>query len=230
MNHVEQTVSTYNAIAKGYHEVIATGRDSEAHRQWAEDAVRRFVGLLPGKKVLVAGCGEGRDSRFLSRLGLDVTSFDLSDGMLELAKSLDPDGVYVKLDMRNVGSIGEKFDGLLANGCLYHLRKEELGTFLVQARNLLASGGVLYCTLKLGAGERFVEKPSENYPGGEDEHQRLSGRRFYAYYSLPEMLQLFRDFEILESRNKHIHKEGVVEFFLRNTETRSQHEGSETPR
>jgi len=215
MDHVKETISTYDAIAEDYHAILESGRDSQKHKRWVEATVRRFAELLPGKKVLVAGCGTGRDSRLLSRLGLAVTSFDLSDGMLSVARSLEPEGTYLTLDMRDIGKLTDRFDGLLAQGCLYHLRREELEVFLDQVRNVLVPGAILVCSMKLGTGEMFVEKPSPDYPGGEDEHEKLRGRRFYTYYSLPEMLRLFRNFEILEKKNKHIHKEGVMEFYLR---------------
>ena len=113
-------------------------------------------------------------------------------------------------------------DGLLAQGCLYHLNKNELERFLSDVQHVLHEGGILFCNLKIGAGEGFVEKPSPCYPGADDEHERLRGRRFYTYYSVAEMHQLLRDFEILEERNKHIHKEGVMEFWLKNRRTPNQ--------
>ncbi|HEY4636091.1 MAG TPA: methyltransferase domain-containing protein, partial [Rhodospirillales bacterium] len=47
----------------------------------------RFVGDLRGKRVLDAGCGEGDSSRILARNGAAVVGIDISDAMLELAKT-----------------------------------------------------------------------------------------------------------------------------------------------
>ena len=76
-DHVAQSIATYDAIAEHYH-VTATPE----LRAWKEASMRRFAEYLSGKRVLVPGCGDGRDSRFLSSLGLAVISFDLSRGML----------------------------------------------------------------------------------------------------------------------------------------------------
>jgi hypothetical protein len=54
----QRTVETCDRIAADYH-LIATPE----HRVWLEDSMRLFFGRLPGRSVLVAGCGEGRDSR-----------------------------------------------------------------------------------------------------------------------------------------------------------------------
>lgn len=48
-----------------------------------------------GKKALDFGCGAGRSSRFLRKLGFDVVGVDISDAMLKKARELDPQGTYV---------------------------------------------------------------------------------------------------------------------------------------
>ena len=78
-DHVTQTIATYNVIAPDY-KLTATPE----MRAWEEKSMRMFGGFLPGKRVLVPGCGDGRDSRFLASLGLAITSFDLSEEMLRL--------------------------------------------------------------------------------------------------------------------------------------------------
>ena len=109
-------METYDAIADHYDGVTAT----PAIRAWKEDSMRRFAGYLAGTRVLVPGCGEGRDSRYLRSLDLDPLSFDLSSHMLALAQSKDPDGAYTCLDLRDMNRLpAGAFDGVLAIGCLY---------------------------------------------------------------------------------------------------------------
>lgn len=66
-DYVAQTIATYNVIAPDY-KLTATPE----MRAWEENSMRRFSGYLAGKHVLVPGCGDGRDSRFLRSLGLAV--------------------------------------------------------------------------------------------------------------------------------------------------------------
>lgn len=45
-------------------------------------------------RALDFGCGTGRSTRFLRKLGFDVTGVDLSENMLRIARAVDPSGDY----------------------------------------------------------------------------------------------------------------------------------------
>lgn len=60
---------------------------------------------VTGNQSVDFGCGTGRSTRFLKRLGFDVTGIDISEDMLAIAKNLDPSGDYQ----------------LVSNGNYYHL-------------------------------------------------------------------------------------------------------------
>ena len=211
MDHAARTIETYDQIAADYH-VIATPE----HRAWLEDSMREFHARLSGPRVLVAGCGEGRDSRYLQTLGAEVISFDLSEGMLALARASDPSGVYRQLDLREAGTIKQTFDGIWACACLYHLTKPEFRRCLRDFYERLNPGGVLFLNLKLGAGERFIEIPRDGYPGGNVAKQKLGGSRFYAFYTRDELTGYFSDYAVEKERRDLLKEgDGAMEFWLR---------------
>jgi ubiquinone/menaquinone biosynthesis C-methylase UbiE len=47
-----------------------------------------------GRKAIDFGCGTGRSTRFLERLGFDVVGVDISEDMLKKARELDAEGDY----------------------------------------------------------------------------------------------------------------------------------------
>ena len=49
---------------------------------------------VKGRKAVDFGCGTGRSTRFLQRLGFDVVGVDISEDMIKKAKKLDPKGDY----------------------------------------------------------------------------------------------------------------------------------------
>jgi SAM-dependent methyltransferase len=53
-----------------------------------------FAQHVAGTKALDFGCGAGRSTRFLSRLGFAVTGVDISEDMLRIARATDSGGDY----------------------------------------------------------------------------------------------------------------------------------------
>lgn len=49
---------------------------------------------ITGVRALDFGCGTGRSTRLLRKLGFDVTGVDISEDMLRIAQTTDPSGDY----------------------------------------------------------------------------------------------------------------------------------------
>ena len=203
-DHVKITIETYNKIASDY-----TLTAIPEIRAWEEDSMKLFEGMLPGTSVLVPGCGDGRDSRFLNALGLSVISFDLSKGMLAQAKKLDPNGDYQNLDIRYIRDLVGPFDGIYASGCLYHITRSEFTDFLTAATMILYDQGILYLNMKIGTGNEIKNTPGKDYPGGVEARNSLEGPRYYEYYTHDELLGFFQSTLLL---NGEIWKYNMKEF------------------
>lgn len=64
-----------------------------------------------GRSALDVGCGAGRSTRFLKRLGFDAVGVDISAEMLAHARAADPEGAYVLVDASGLGPVeGRTFD------------------------------------------------------------------------------------------------------------------------
>jgi cyclopropane fatty-acyl-phospholipid synthase-like methyltransferase len=207
-DHVAQTIATYNVIAPDY-KLTATPE----MRAWEENSMRKFSGYLCGERVLVPGCGDGRDSRFLRSLGLTVHSFDLSEEMLKIAVAHDPEGSYSQMDLREIALCEGPFDGIFASGCLYHLTKQEFSHCVQSCQTLLSSAGVFYFNMKEGRGQQFEEKPGPSYSGGIEARERLQGKRFYAYYQREELVAALQGFQVLHEQRL-LPGDGGFEFWV----------------
>jgi ubiquinone/menaquinone biosynthesis C-methylase UbiE len=49
---------------------------------------------VKGRKAIDFGCGTGRSTRFLQKLGFDTVGVDISEDMLKKAREIDPKGNY----------------------------------------------------------------------------------------------------------------------------------------
>jgi SAM-dependent methyltransferase len=94
---------------------------AEWYEQWICDLpplIGAQAGLLPdvsGDRVLDIGCGQGRLSRHLARLGAEVTGVDISAGMLSRGRAAGPSNItYLHAD---VTSDPAWWDGRPFDGC-----------------------------------------------------------------------------------------------------------------
>lgn len=73
-------------------------------------AYRDLPGLfgthVRGRRALDFGCGAGRSTRFLRRLGFDAIGIDISEDMLRQARAIDPGGDYRLVDERGPAALG----------------------------------------------------------------------------------------------------------------------------
>lgn len=79
--------------AEAYSKLEFAGTYYLAYRDLPE-IITKYV---KGKKAIDFGCGTGRSSRFLQKLGFRTTGIDISDEMITIAKKLDPNGDYRKI-------------------------------------------------------------------------------------------------------------------------------------
>ena len=119
---------------------------------------RRFENELPdfhGKSVLDIGCNAGFYSIEMRRRGASrVLGIDSDDRYLEQARlateTLGYDDVeFAKLDVYDVGALGERFDLVVFMGVLYHLRHPLLALDLI--REHVANDMLLFQSMQRGS-------------------------------------------------------------------------------
>ncbi len=76
---IRQTIKTYNDYAKEYYNIHNNPEEIKSMLEF-------FIKNLKGKKILDAGCGPGRDSKYFTQKGFQSVGIDLSEKLLEIAK------------------------------------------------------------------------------------------------------------------------------------------------
>jgi ubiquinone/menaquinone biosynthesis C-methylase UbiE len=145
-----ETRASYDAIAAEYSALF----DSElADRPLDRALLAAFAELVRAGgngPVADVGCGSGRVTIVLSRLGLDAFGVDLSPGMLSLARRNYPqlcfeEGSMLELDMPAAG-----LGGLLAYYSIIHIAKERRPEIFAEFYRVLAPNGVLMVVFQVG--------------------------------------------------------------------------------
>jgi ubiquinone/menaquinone biosynthesis C-methylase UbiE len=179
----EITRLTYDQIASGYIDTINHLISDSWISRFEKSLLDKLVNLIqapdrPYLKILDIGCGNGKDTFYLSQKSRVIpTGLDYSSGMLSEARTTYPNIDFVQMDMRKLAFKDNHFDGVWANGCIYHVPKVDFQQLLSEVRRVLKPEGILSFNFKLGAGERLEQNP-KSYAGRP---------RFYSYYELQEM-------------------------------------------
>jgi SAM-dependent methyltransferase len=144
-----------NHIARQYDTVAAeyAAAFSGEHEKKPLDGemLRRFAQELGGRgPVWDLGCGPGQTARYLKDRGVDVSGLDLSEKILEQARTLHPD---VRFQAGNI--LGLDFeDGTLAGAvafyALVHFTEEQVGVAFREIFRVLRPGGTLLLAFHVG--------------------------------------------------------------------------------
>jgi ubiquinone/menaquinone biosynthesis C-methylase UbiE len=205
------TRNTYDSIATSYSDKISSLVSDTWIGDYEKQLLDRFLQLIQvsNLRILDIGCGNGKDTAYLMAKGVTVAGIDYSSKMLQEAKRHVPNGVFHLMDMRNLEFSNNNFDGVWANGCIYHVPKVELVLVLKEVIRVLKPEGIFSFNLKAGIGEGLEDNP-KSFTGGP---------RFYAYYSISEIKERLKEagLEVIEAENypKKIFKEKIFHIWAR---------------
>ena len=125
--------------AEAYSKLEFAGTYYLAYRDLPE-IITKYV---KGKKAIDFGCGAGRSSRFLQKLGFRTTGIDISDEMITIAKKLDPNGDYRKIKFGDFSKFAARSYDLILSAFTFDNipTKEKKVTLFLGLANLLNDDG-----------------------------------------------------------------------------------------
>ncbi len=151
---VDETIQTYDRIAVQFAERnFAAPLDAER-----DSFARAVVGNAPVElfRILDAGCGPGRDSKWFNERGFQTIGVDGSAGMLAEARRRVPGVDFRQADLRSLTFPDGFFDGIWCCASLLHLRRTDVPGVLTSFNRLLGHG-YLWLSVKAGDGEETVD-------------------------------------------------------------------------
>ena len=120
-----------------FEDLAASGADVHGEADLVESL------LVPGSRVLDAGCGTGRVAIELDRRGWPVTGIDIDPGMLDSARRKAPHIPWIQGDLA-VASVEGEFDAVvLAGNVLIFVAEGTEPEVVARCASYLPPGGVL---------------------------------------------------------------------------------------
>ncbi|MFF2012683.1 class I SAM-dependent methyltransferase [Streptomyces sp. NPDC058195] len=172
-NWLHHTRTSYDTVATSYADHTRHLLDDAPGER---DVLARFAGLVRargGGPVADVGCGTGRVTAHLNRLGTDAFGTDLSPGMIEVARREHPGLRFDTGSMTDLALPDASVSGLIAWYTLIHVPDHEIGPVLAHFRRVLRPGGPLLLAFHAGDGQRLK---TEGY-GGHPMNVRVYHRR-----------------------------------------------------
>lgn len=121
-----------------------------------QELYQKFLKHIPNQgRILDAGCGVGRDSKFFLTRGYEVLPFDGSLEMVKLTSNLlGKEALHMFFQDINFSS---EFNAVWANASLLHVPYENLKEVIKGFHKALLPSGILYASFKYGTSMRRIE-------------------------------------------------------------------------
>ena len=139
---------SYDRLAEEYARRIA---DELQHKPLDRELLDRFAQQTKGRgEVCDMGCGPGHVARYLRDAGASVFGLDLSPGMLEQARKLNPDIPFREGNMLALDIPDGALAGIAAFYAIVNIPRRSLPLVFREFRRVLQPGGLLLLAFHTG--------------------------------------------------------------------------------
>ncbi len=128
--------------------------------------------LSQNASVLDIGCSSGRDLLWLKKQGFQITGFEQSPGLADLARKHAACEI-IEGDFETFDFATFSFDAILASGSLVHVPHNRLSQVLENIKHALKQNGIFYISLKQGNNFRTDQTQRIFYLWQESELKKL---------------------------------------------------------
>ena len=152
---VNDIQSGYDRIADEY---VRRIYDELQHKPFDRSRLDRFADSVNHAGLVCdLACGPGHVARYLHERGMQVYGMDLSEGMLQRARQLNPGIRFEQGDMRNLPVGDESWAGIAAFYAIVNLSPAEVAKAFHEMKRVLKPGGRLLVAFHLGEDVSQVE-------------------------------------------------------------------------
>lgn len=146
----------YDTIAKEYSETFSGDHEKKPKDQ---EILRRFsIEIWDKSPVWDFGCGPGQTAQYLKELGIEISGLDLSEKILEQARTIHPEINFRKGNMLELAFDDDSIAGIVAFYAIVHFTEEQVEMAFREAFRVLQPGGLLLFTYHIGEDTIYIEE------------------------------------------------------------------------
>lgn len=146
--NVNKVENAYDTVAKEYAETFSGEHEKKPKDQ---EILRRFAQEIGDRRpVWDFGCGPGQTTQYLKNLGVEIAGLDLSERMLEQARTIHPEIHFRKGNILELGFENDSIAGVVAFYAIVHFTEEQVGIAFREVFRVLQPGGILLFTYHIG--------------------------------------------------------------------------------
>jgi SAM-dependent methyltransferase len=143
-----ELATSYDRVAGEYaRRLFGELQGKPLDRQLLDRFAGRVAGLGP---VCDLGCGPGQIARYLHDRGVHAFGLDLSSGMVDEARRLNPDIAFRQGNMRALDVLDDAWAGIVAFYSIIHIPRQEVAGVLREWKRVLRPGGWLFLAFHVG--------------------------------------------------------------------------------
>ncbi len=152
-------IEYYSKRAEEYEDVYH--RDDPIRQGEQNQIKEELKRLLAGKSVLEIACGTGYWTKYIAEVAKNITGIDISDEVLEIARSKNIQAQFINGDAFNLEKIEGNFNASCANFWFSHIEKKRIDQFLKDFHKRLMNNSPVFMADNMyieGIGGKLIKK------------------------------------------------------------------------
>lgn len=138
----------YDTVAREWAKAFLNEHDNKPKDK---EMLLRFSKLVGNRKpIWDFGCGPGNTTKYLKKLGMEVSGLDLSGKILEQASTVHPGIHFQEGNILDLEFKDNSVAGIVAFYVIIHFTQEQVKTAFQEIFRVLKPGGVLLLTYHIG--------------------------------------------------------------------------------
>jgi len=138
----------YDTVAKEYAETFSGEHEKKPNDQ---EILYRFSQEIGARgPVWDFGCGPGQTAKYLKKLGIEISGLDLSEKILEQARTIHPEIHFRKGNLLELDFENDSISGVVAFYAIVHFTEEQVEVVFREIFRVLRPGGIFLFTYHAG--------------------------------------------------------------------------------